>query len=82
MTEISDVLRDNAGTLWNVSANTGGELLIEQGTPANEWTEATLTEASYTEPTYVEASYTEPTYVEASYTEPTYVESTWTDESY
>ena len=63
MTEISDVLRDNTGNAWNVSANSSGELLIQwPDAPAEEWTDPTYSSDSWTDETYSSDSWTDESY--------------------
>ena len=54
MTEISDVLRDNAGINWNISVNTSGEIVIqtEDTTASSDWTDATYSTDTWTDVTY------------------------------
>jgi len=53
MSEISDVLRDSAGTHWNISPTTSGELTIASQDPVeDEWTDETYTSDSWTDVSY------------------------------
>lgn len=53
MTEISDVLRDNTGSAWNISAGSSGELLIQwPDAPAEEWVDSAYTSSSWSDSAY------------------------------